>query len=145
MSEERPKINISIGGNASIGEFVGGNKTTTTQNAGGDIVGGNKTTGLDANQLAELMKQFVSINQRVDALPHIDDDEKAELKDTLKKVEEEVKKGEEANPNKVERWIKFIAGMSEDIFKVTAASLTNPAAGVATAIKLIVEKANSEQ
>ncbi len=143
MADDKPSINISVGGNASIGEFVGGNKTIT-QTAGGDIVGGNKTSGLDANQVAELMKLFVQVNQKIDALPDKDDDEKQELKDTVKKVEEEVKKGGEAKPDKVERWLKFIAGMSTDILQVTAATLTNPAAGVGTAIRLIVDKVNKE-
>lgn len=144
MADDKPNINISGGGSISIGEFVGGNKTVTTQTAGGDIVGGNKT-GMDANQLAELMKQFVGVQQKIETLPDKDDDEKQELKDTVKKIEDEAKKGEEAKPEKVERWLKFIAGMSGDILQVTGAALTNPAAGVATAIRLIVDKVNKEQ
>ena len=71
-------------------------------------------------------------------------DEKQELKDTVKKIEEEVKKGEEAKPEKVERWLKFVAGMSNDILQVTAATLTNPVAGVAKAVQLIAQKAQQE-
>ena len=46
-------------------------------------------------------------------------------------------------PNKVERWLKFLADMAPDILEVTAATLANPIAGVATAIRKIAEKAQA--
>lgn len=133
------------------GERSGGINISTsggTVTIGGDVVGGDKivtatniTTGISGGELVELLKQFAEINRRVDARsadPKIDRDE---LKDTVRRIEEEVKKGERADPDKVERWLTFLASMADDIFQVTAATLVNPAAGVARAIQLIAQKA----
>ena len=45
----------------------------------------------------------------------------------MEKIEQEVKKGTAVNPTKVERWLKFLAGMVPDIFQVTAAVIYPPA------------------
>ena len=115
----------------------------------GDVVGQKKnvitntssvTIGLPTGKLTDLAQLFAAINQKIDKQP-VAADVKDELKENVKKIEEEVKKGDQADPGKVERWLKFIATMSGDIFQVTAATLTNPVAGVATAIRLIAQKA----
>ena len=115
-----------------------------TVNVGGDVVGRDKivtTYGVGAGEIAELARQFAQIYQKIDAQPADPDVDKAELKGTVQKIEEEVKKGEQANPAKVERWLKFLAEMSEDVFQVTVATLANPVAGVAKAVQLIAQKA----
>ena len=128
---------VHIGGNASVqGDVVGRDKITTTTTT--------TTTGLDAAALAELLKAFKDIDRKIEALPENPDVDKAELHDTVKKVEEEVKKGEEANPTKVERWLKFLGDMAPDILQVTAATLANPAMGLSVAIKMIADKARSQ-
>ena len=71
--------------------------------------------------------------------------EKAEITETLGRLAAETEKGDAANPPKLERLLTTLAGMADDIFQVTAACLTNPALGVATTIRLIAEKAKSEQ
>lgn len=123
---------VTIGGDVVGGDKVGGDKIVTTTNI---------TTGISGAELIELLKQFAEINRRIDARsadPKIDRDE---LKDTVRRIEEEVKKGERADPGKVERWLTFLASIADDIFQVTAATLVNPAAGVARAIQLIAQKA----
>lgn len=110
----------------------------------GDIVGRDKITttyGADAGQMAELIKHFEQIYRRIDEQPARPDVDKSEIKDTVNKIEDEVKKGEQANTGKVERWLKFLAEMSDDIFQVTAATLANPMAGVAKTIQLVARKA----
>ena len=128
------------------GVNIGGKSKVTVH---GDVVGRDKVVttsyGLDARALAELTKQFAAINQKIDVRAEHPDVDKSELKDTVKKIEEEVKKGEEANPTKVERWLKFLANMADDIFAVTTATLANPAAGVGKAIQLIAKKAGEEK
>lgn len=123
--------------------------------AGGDQVAGDKTTITNTSTVTTttsltfnveaFSREMGKVQQQVDALPGKDDDEKKELKDTVQKIEAEVKKGDQAKPDKVERWIKFIAGMSEDIAKVTVATLTNPALGVVEAVRLIAQKAKEEK
>lgn len=123
-------------------KISGGNVTV-----GGDVVGRDKitttTTGLDASTLAELTKQFAKIYQKIDARPEDLNADKTEIKDTVQKIEEEVKKGEQANPAKVERWLKFLAGMADDISQVVASTLASPIGGVAKAIQLIAKKAKA--
>ena len=143
MSDEKSGqsggVNITGGsGNISVGgDVVGRDKVTTTTTT--------TTYGIGADGLAQLLQQFQQINKKIDELPDSPDLDKDELKETVKKVEEEVKKGEEANSSKVERWLKFIGSMSNDILQVTAATIANPAAGVGTAIRLIAQKAQQSQ
>lgn len=118
---------------------------------GGDVVGRDKinttttttTAGVNAAALVELIKAFKEIDRKIDARPENRDVDKDELKETVNKIQEEAKKGEQANPNKIERWLKSLLGMADDIFQVTAATLTNPELGIGTAVRLIAEKAQS--
>jgi hypothetical protein len=133
----------SVGGNISIGQSGGINiNATSGSTAGRDVVGRDytplTTRAVDATKLHELFQQIV---KRVDELPGQDEDEKKELKETVQKIEAEVKKGQEAKPDKVERWLKFVASMSADIAEVLSGTLVNPAAGVGTAIRLVAIKA----
>lgn len=130
-------VNIS-GKHVNVGGNVAGrdqNITTTTTN----------TTGISGSDLAKLLEQFQQINKRIEAQPENPNVDKDEVKETVAKIQEEVKKGEEANTNKVERWLMNLGAMSDDIFQVTAATLANPALGVAKAIQLIAAKAKEEK
>jgi predicted transcriptional regulator len=116
---------------------------------GGDVVGGDKITttnyGMDPRALAELVKQFQKIQAQIDALPGKDEVDKQELKETVKKIEEEAKKGDQAKPDRVERWLMNVGVMSDDIFQVTTATLANPVYGVFKTLQLIAQKAKEEK
>jgi hypothetical protein len=128
-------VNITSQGSVTIGgDVVEGDKITTTNNY-----------GVGTAALAELIKQFAAINYQIDALPGKDDVDKQELKDTVKKIEDETKKGDQAKPDRVERWLMNVGVMSDDIFQVTVASLTNPLLGVAKTLQLIAQKAKEEK
>ena len=138
MSEEKSGqsggVNIS-GGNVTIGgDLVGRDKITTTTYG----------SGVSPEKLVELLKEFASIKRQIGALD-LEDEDKDDLKTNVQRVEEEVKKGEQADTPKVEKALKKIAAMSDDILKVIVASLTNPAAGVAEAIRLIAQKAKESK
>jgi hypothetical protein len=131
-----------------VGGNVGGHIITGSGNtvAGGDYVGGDKVgrdkiTGVTGADLAQL---FQGIYQRIEARPADPNVDKTEVAETVQKIEQEVEKGEEANPSKVERWLKTLKDMAPDIGDVTIACLTNPAAGVAMVIKKIADKAQAE-
>ncbi len=133
------------------GQSSGVNISGGSVNVGGDIVGRDKITttttttyGISGDQLAALVKEFSQINKKVDEVQLPPDVDKTEVKDTVKKIEEEVKKGDQANGAKVERWLKFLGDMSGDILQVTAAALTNPVLGVTKAVQLIAKKAQQE-
>ena len=108
-----------------------------TVNIRGDVVGGNKVVTNNYGAADEFKKIRKLIEKRRND-PSVDKDE---IKNTVDNIENEVKKGEKANPAKVERWLKFLASMADDIFQVTAATLANPVAGVAKAVQLIAKKA----
>ena len=104
---------------------------------GGDVVGGNKIVTNNYGAADEFKKIRKLIEKRRND-PAVD---KAEIQNTVDNIENEVKKGDKANPAKVERWLKFLASMADDIFQVTATTLANPVAGVAKAVQLIAQKA----
>ncbi|MEJ2265389.1 MAG: hypothetical protein P8X95_18240 [Anaerolineales bacterium] len=130
-----------------MGDKVGGDKITVGDISGstGVAIGrgaqATVTQGLGGEDIARL---FAEIYQQIEARPEDPDVDKEELTETVQKVQEEAAKGEEANPNKVERWLRFLGSMAPDILDVTVACLTNPVAGVATAIRKIAEKAQAE-
>ena len=131
------------------GDFVGGNKTVN-QTAGGDIVGRDKittttTTGMDAAQLQLLLQEFSRIQQQVAARPPDPKVDKDILEYTVKKIETEAKKGEAADPGKVESLLLTLGSMADDIFQVTANTLASPVLGIATAVRLIAQKAKEEK
>ena len=125
-------VNISGAGNVSIG---------------GDVVGRDKitTTTAGAGPQAELAQQFQQIQAQIETLPGKDAVDKEELKDTVKKIEAEAKKGDQAKVERVERWLMNVGAMSDDIFQVTVATLTNPVLGLAKAVQLIAQKAKDEK
>jgi hypothetical protein len=124
---------ITIGGDAS-GQIAVGSQNTQSQ-----------VTEQPADAaLAELLKQFQAISQRIETLPAAPD-VKEDLKTNTQRIEVEVKKGDKADPSKVERWLVNIGAMSDDIFQVMVATLTNPVLGVVRAIQLIGVKAKEEK
>src|SRR5574337_629049 len=94
----------------------------------GDVISGNKTaTGISGAELIELFKQFQSIYRQIDARPEDPKVDREALKAAIRGIQQEVAQGERANPDKVEKWLTFLAGMADDVFQVTVATLANPA------------------
>jgi hypothetical protein len=107
-----------------------GRDQNVTSGAGGEV----------AKELVVLNQLLKKVGKQIDRLDK-DDDEKDELKDRVDKIKDEAKKGDEANAGKVERWLRNIAEISDDILDVVTAALLNPAAGVAEVIKKVAQKA----
>lgn len=119
------------------------NITGSTINVGGDIVGGDKITSQSHNisQSISIEQHFEHIYNMIDNRAADPDVDKDELMDTVTKIEDEVKKGEQANPQKVERWLRSLAVMADDIFQVVAATLVHPMSGVGKIIQIIARRA----
>jgi hypothetical protein len=136
-----------VGGNVSVrgGDFVGRDRLTITGD--GNVVADHgratvvKTEGLSGEELAAL---FAPVYRRIEARPPDPDVDKQELVETVERIEAEAAKGEDANPQKVERWLRTLGMMAGDIVDVTAACLLSPAAGVATVIRKVAERAQAE-
>lgn len=140
----RPGFQTSqvIKGNVS-GDVVGRDKTVT-QKAGGDIVGGDKITSR-VTQTERLAEAFRTIQAQIQARPDDPKVGKDELEDTVKRIEAETRQGEQANTDRLERWLLTLGGMADDIFQVVVATLANPALGIARTIQLIAQKAKDER
>jgi hypothetical protein len=122
--------NINIGGSVKGGNIVVGNNNRVTQ-----------TTGMSGDEIVKLFETvYTRIEKRKDD-PAVD---KEEITQTVQRIEEETAKGEEANPGKVDRWLKTLNDMAPDIGEVVISCLTSPAAGIATVIRKIGEKAKAE-
>jgi hypothetical protein len=155
------KKTVNTGGGANIegtltvgGDFVGRDKVTHGDEVKGDKVGGDKitvgdisgsqgvaigrgaratvTTGVDGSDLAKL---FAAVYQGIKDRPDDPNVDKQELQETVKKVEEEAAKGENANPTKVNRWLKLLADVAPDIVGGVVSILTSPASAVSGAVQ----------
>ncbi len=146
VGRDKVVLGDEVHGDKVLGDKVGGDKITVGDVSGTGVAIGREaratvTQGLGGDDIAKL---FASVYRRIEARPEDPDVDKAELTETVQKIEREVSKGEQANPKKVERWLRTLALMAEDIFEVTAACLTSPAAGIATVIRKVVDKAKEE-
>lgn len=109
---------------------------------GGDFVGRDKILNYhDGTDVADLAQLFEAIYHQIEARPQDPNVDKEEIAGEVKKIEDEAAKGEQANPNKIERWLGNLAQMAPDIWDVTVATLSNPVAGIALVVKKIAEKA----
>jgi hypothetical protein len=113
----------------------------------GDIIGRDKITknyGMSAEDLSKLAKEFQFIRNQVNG-KIADETKKGKIDNSLTKIEKEIKKGQEADPTKIEKWLQFIAGMSDDIYQVVLSTLSNPVLGISKAVQLIIQKARNPQ
>jgi zinc-ribbon domain len=141
--------NVHVGGqqnydhreiNTGGGAYVNGGVNT----GGGDFVGRDKNVhqGVSGAELAAL---FDLIYRRIEARPEDPGVDQEELKESVSRIQKEVGKGEKANTGKIQRWLNVLADVAPDILEVTISSLLNPAAGVASAIRWVVEKVKQER
>lgn len=121
---------INIGGNVTVkGDMVGRDKVTKTYN-------------ISVQTQNKIVKSFQPIRKKAEQEIG-DEEERGLVLDRLSKIEEELKKGDQADSNKVEKWLKFLSGMSDDIYQVVVSTIANPALGISKAIQLIAQRAKS--
>ncbi len=117
---------VTIGAGANVGQVAAGKNITQTN-----------TQGTSAQDLAAL---FNAIYKQIDNRPNDPNVERSEIRETVQNIQNETTKGDEANPNKIERWMKFLKELAPDILEVTANAMLSPVSGVTSAIKKIAEK-----
>jgi len=98
--------------------------------------------GGDADAFA---RAFAQIYKAINARQPDPDVGKDEIAETVKDIQEEAQKGDQANEKKLSRWLRNLAGMAEDIFDVTVAALTGPQAAFATVARKVAAKAKQER
>ena len=122
------------------GDKVGHDKITVGNISGGSTVQighGNKAAvqhGIALKNLSDVFKEAYSQIEAREEDPTVGKDE---ITDTVKRIENEVNKGQDAEPAKVERWLKTLANVAPDIFTIIGAALSNPALGLAAAITTV--------
>jgi len=126
---------ISAGGNIVAGDMnltSGGDMTITT----------TTTTGMTAEDFAKL---FDVVYKRIEQLPPSVD--KADVREVVETIEaeamHEATEGKPPDEKMVKLSAQSLLSMAPDILDVIVATLANPAAGVATVIRKVLDKAKA--
>lgn len=98
----------------------------------------SQTHIIQGTSRADLASLFAQIYTQIESRPETPDVDKHEIVDTVNKIETEVGKGEDANLNKIERWLRTLKEIAPDVLDVTAQVLVNPVGGVAEGIRKVV-------
>lgn len=124
------------------GDFAGRdmNKVGTVSNSTFAVGSGSQATSSQGVSGQDLATLFGSVYRLIESRPEKPDVDKDELQEMVRRIEAEAGKGEEGNPDKVRRRLKALADVAPDVLKVTAATLTNPVVGVASAIASVAER-----
>jgi hypothetical protein len=130
--EDPPSINIT--GENVVGSINAGGraKVDITQSSV------HKTDDPSFERLFELLEE------RIKARPEDPNVEKQEIQQQVSQIKGEAAQGEKANQNKLERWIRNLAGMAPDIVDVMAASLGGPLSGITAVIQKIAARVKAE-
>ena len=128
--------NKQIGGDQNViqGSISGG---VIVQGRGANVAV-QQNAGINEEQLSLVFeKMYQAIQSRPDD-PNID---KEEINETVQRIEQEVKKGDQANDSKMERWMESLNKMAPDIVDVILASLGGPVSGLTAVMKKVAEHA----
>ena len=87
---------------------------------------------------------FELLEEKINARPEDPNVDKQEIQEQINQIKAEAAKGEEANPNKLERWIRNLAGMAPDIVDVMVASLGGPISGLTAVLHKIAARVKAE-
>ncbi len=117
------------------GGYVGGNLSVGGSYAGRDFtVQGNyeQTQGIPAAELASL---FAVVYRQIDAHKSDADADAEVLREATGKVQQEVAKGDQADPGNVKRWVATIKKLAPDVAEVLVNALINPGAAVGSVVR----------
>jgi hypothetical protein len=92
---------------------------------------------------ADVKQLFEPIYSQIESRPHIRPEDRADLKTEVEEIQNEVSKGAEADQTFLARRLRNIGRIAPDILEVVVATLTHPAAGFATVVKKVAEKAKA--
>ena len=124
--------NIYIGGNVQGNVVIGGGNTVNR-----DV---STQTGLSGDEVKEL---FELLFAKIDNQPNVTQADKADIKQEIEEVRQELSKGEQANESFLIRRLRNIGRMAPEILEVTLATITNPIAGFGLIAKKVAKKAKA--
>jgi hypothetical protein len=91
----------------------------------------------------EIADAFAVLYEKVQNMPEGAD--KNIAKDSIKALEMEAQKGEQADKSTIEKWMNFLAQTAPAAFEVAVATFLNPIQGLGIAFQKIAERAREEQ
>ena len=128
-------------------------KPNTQVNQGGINITGNvsikdsKIAGRDniEKNIFNINVSFAPVYHAIQENAALPPNVKEDLENNVKQLEQEIKKGDEAEPSFILKRMESIQKMAPDIAEVVAATLQNPAAGIGLVVKKIIDKFNIEK
>jgi len=148
--KKKSSSGLQIGGNVRVtgGDFVTGDKNVKVDK-GGVYVGGkvqviNIVTG-DHNKLANQESSrealFTDLIKAIEQRPNTSREDKEDLKTNVAEIKTEAEKGQQIDESFLARRLRNIERIAPDIAEVVLATIANPAAGFATVVRKIAERA----
>lgn len=134
-----------VHGDKVAGDKVGRDKFTVSGVSGTGIAIGSGHVitvkqGADSDKIA---KSFAQLYQALDKMP--DTMQKSMTQQAVKTLEEEARKGEQADEKKVKEGFEVILAMLPDIGEVALNTFINPIQGLSTVFQKIAQKAREKQ
>lgn len=93
---------------------------------------------------ANFEKLFKLLEEKIDARPEDPNVGKQEIQKQVNEIKTEAAQGENANQNKLERWIRNLATMAPDVVDVMVASFGGPISGITAVIQKIAARVKAE-
>jgi hypothetical protein len=126
-TRKQPGSGISITGNGNV---IGDNNRVSI----------TTTIGADLEQVSKAFSKIYGVISKI-----TDPALKEDTHQAVSKIEEEVKKGDSADPMRLERWLTNLASMAPDIWDVAVSTLGSPLAGLSTVVRKVIAKARAQK
>ena len=101
-------------------------------------------TSTHQNGDANFERLFDLLEEKIKTRPEDPNVEKQEIRGQVNQIKAEAAQGDQANPNKLERWIQNLFKMAPDIVDVMAASVGGPLSGLTAVVQKIAARVKAE-
>jgi hypothetical protein len=123
---------------------ITGENVVGSINAGGHARVDVTQSSVHKTDDANFERLFELLEEKIKTRPEDPNVDKQEIQEQLSQIKAEAARGEQANRNKLERWIRNLFGMAPDIVDVMAASLGGPISGLTAVIQKIAARVKAE-
>ncbi len=125
---------------------IGGDQNVIEGTISGGVIVQGRGARVNVRQTSEnhdkeLSTLFEKLYAAIQSRPPDPNIDKEEIKETVQKIEQEIKKGDKANDSKLKRWMENLSTMAPDIVDVILASLGGPVSGLTAVLKKVAEHA----
>ena len=104
----------------------------------------SKVAGRDNIEKNVINVSFAPVYHALKENATIPPETKKTVEQSVKQIEQEVKKGDKAKPTFIRERLQNIQKMTPDIAQVVIATLQNPAVGISLAVKKVINKMQAE-